>query len=123
MRRIIVEDRDHTDTVAMIGGFSALFIVLAYFSNYWAKLPIYLGYIAGTLGCLLRPLFVMGRHQRPQDKTLDRIRAAYVLATGDLIAGRERAASRRLQKIRSLERHWRFGASHLFRTALFQDYA
>ena len=61
----------------------------------------------------------MGRHRRRQDKVLERIRALYLLAIGDLMIGRDRAAKRRLQKTRSLECQWRFQASYLFSTVLF----
>ena len=97
----------------------ALAVLLAYWSGDWSNVPINLGYVAGTLGLAVWPLYVMGRHRRRQDKVLDSIRALYLLAIGDLMTGRGRAAKRRLQKIRSLERHWRFGASYLFRTVLF----
>jgi hypothetical protein len=119
MRPIIIEGRQHTSTVVLMVISLALAVLLAYWSGDWSNVPINLGYVAGTLGLAVWPLYVMGRHRRRQDKVLDSIRALYLLAIGDLMTGRGRAAKRRLQKIRSLERHWRFGASYLFRTVLF----
>jgi hypothetical protein len=115
---VVIEGRDYAGTVIIAALFGALVVAIAYFSSDWSGLPVQLGYLAGTQGCLLWPLFVMLRHRRRQDKLLDQIRATYVLATGDLMAGRVRAAARRLKKIRGLEQLWRFGANYVFRGAL-----
>ncbi len=98
--------------------FAAMFILLAVFSGDWAPLPADLAYVVSPIALLIWPPFVMDWHRRKQDRILDRIRAAYVMATGFLMEGNEILARKRLHTIRNLEWQWRLGASHLYRLAL-----
>jgi hypothetical protein len=72
----------------------------------------------GMIATIIWPVLVMSRHRRRQDRLLDRIRAAYVLACENLITAHERATDGRLRAIRRMERRWHFGASMLYRFAL-----
>lgn len=117
-RRISVEGHEHTGTLVMAVAFTALFVVLAFYSDKWTELPLQLGNIAGVFGAFVWPHYVMGRHRRQQDRILDKIRAQYVMAITSLMASQERIARRRLQIIRSLETHWRLGAGYPYRIAL-----
>ena len=117
-QEVIIEGRDYTGPLIIGPIYAVLIAALTYFSGRWAQASLELGYSAGIFGCAVWPLLVMLRHRRRQDRLLDQIRATYVLAVGDLMAGRVRAATRRLEKIRGLERRWRFGANPLYRGAL-----
>jgi hypothetical protein len=71
-----------------------------------------------SLATFIWPLLVMSRRRRKQDRILDCIRAAYVLACENLMTGQRRAAEKRLRAIRQMERRWHFGASTPYRVAL-----
>ncbi len=57
------------------------------------------------------PFLIAAAHRREQDRTLDKIRAAFVSGLAALDADRRQHAERLLLRIRRLERHWRIGAS------------
>jgi len=116
--RVVIEGRDYTDTAIIFAIGTAFCVLLAVLSGQTANLPIQIGYILCLSGSLVWPVYVMGRHRRHQDRILDKIRAHYVLAISALMEGQEREARKRLRVIRSLERHWRLGASYPVRLAL-----
>jgi hypothetical protein len=115
---VVIEGRDFTSTAVMVVVIPLLFVLLATLTGKWTELPIQVGHVVCMYGAFVWPLLVMGRHRRRQDRILDKIRAMYLLAIGNLMAGEEVATRERLRTMRRLEAYWRYGASIPHRTAL-----
>ncbi len=62
MWREVIEE--HGTYFCWLVFFAIVFLLVAYFSGDWTKLPAELSYIFSPIAILLWPLFVMDRHRR-----------------------------------------------------------